>query len=100
VRTGSADPDETTDASHMVGMTGALKRSDLERTLGLKASLGLHKRERSELVPPEDEAMARIRLPESLAVTIVAVLDKLEGKSEFKGVPTTDVFCGQADTRV
>jgi beta-N-acetylhexosaminidase len=32
--------------------------------------------------------------------TVAAVLDKLEGKSEFKGTPTTDVFCGLADTRV
>jgi beta-N-acetylhexosaminidase len=98
-----------TDASHMVGLTGAMKRSDilptaieagcdlflffndpdedfawmlegyrsgklseerlqeaLERTLGLKASLGLHKA--SELLPPKDEAMARIGLPESVAV--------------------------------
>ena len=30
--------------------------------------------------------------------TIQAVLDKLEGKSEFTGVPSTDVFCGLRDT--
>jgi beta-N-acetylhexosaminidase len=97
-----------TDASHMVAMTGAMKRSDilptaieagcdlflffndpdedfawmmegyrsgklseqrlqeaLERTLGLKASLGLHKK---ELMQPKDEALAKIRLPESVAL--------------------------------
>jgi beta-N-acetylhexosaminidase len=98
-----------TDASHMVAMTGTMKRSDilptaieagcdlflffndpdedfawmlegyrsgklseqrlqeaLERTLGLKASLGLHKKAR--LMQPKDEAMAKIQLPESVAV--------------------------------
>ncbi len=96
-----------TDASHMVGLTGAGKRSDLlpmaieagcdlwlffndpdedfqwmmegwksgklsdkrlhealTRILGLKAMLGLHKRERTELLPPKEEALARIGLPE------------------------------------
>ena len=32
--------------------------------------------------------------------TIKAVLDKLEGKSEFTGVPSTDVFCGLPDTHL
>ena len=97
-----------TDASHMVGMTGFAKRSDilpmaieagcdlflffndpdedfawmmegyrtgklsearlqeaLERTLGTKAALGLHKLARIEILPPKAEAMARIKLPES-----------------------------------
>lgn len=96
-----------TDASHMVGLTGMGKRSDLlpmaieagcdlwlffndpdedfnwmmegwksgklsdkrlhealTRILGLKAMLGLHKRERTELLPPKEEALARIGLPE------------------------------------
>lgn len=100
-----------TDASHMVGMTGFAKRSDilpmaieagcdlflffndpdedfqwmlegyqsgklseqrlqeaLERTLGLKARLGLHKKDRTEILPAKDEAMARIRLPENLRI--------------------------------
>jgi beta-N-acetylhexosaminidase len=100
-----------TDASHMVAMTSAMKRSDilptaieagcdlflffndpdedfawmmegyrsgklseqrlqeaLERTLGLKAALGLHTKARSELMPPKDEAMAKIRLRESVAI--------------------------------
>ncbi|MGO4955912.1 glycoside hydrolase family 3 protein [Luteococcus sp. Sow4_B9] len=30
--------------------------------------------------------------------TVEAVLDKLEGKSEFLGKPSTDVFCGLRDT--
>ncbi len=100
-----------TDASHMVGLTGFAKRSDilpaaieagcdlflffndpdedfawmmegyragklseerlqdaLERTLGTKAALGLHKLARTEILPPKGEAMARIRMPESLAI--------------------------------
>ncbi len=32
--------------------------------------------------------------------TVAAVVDKLEGKSEFTGVPSTDVFCGLADTHM
>ena len=32
--------------------------------------------------------------------TIDAVLDKLEGKSEFKGVSPVDAFCGLIDTRM
>ncbi|WP_420175251.1 glycoside hydrolase family 3 protein [Luteococcus sp. OSA5] len=30
--------------------------------------------------------------------TVEAVLDKLEGKSDFQGKPSTDVFCGLRDT--
>ena len=30
--------------------------------------------------------------------TVKAVIDKLEGRSEFTGVPSTDVFCGLRDT--
>lgn len=40
----------------------------LERTLGTKAALGLHKLAKTEILPAKDEAMARIRLPENLAV--------------------------------
>lgn len=32
--------------------------------------------------------------------TVEAVLDKLEGKSEFQGTASTDVFCGLADTHM
>ena len=32
--------------------------------------------------------------------TVTAVLDKLEGKSEFQGTPSTDVFCGLPDTHL
>lgn len=32
--------------------------------------------------------------------TVKAVLDKLEGRSEFTGTPSTDVFCGLPDTRM
>lgn len=100
-----------TDASHMVAMTGAMKRSEIlptaimagcdlflffndpdedfgwmmealndgrltrarldeaiTRTLGLKARIGLHKKARTEILPPKDEAMARIKLPENQKV--------------------------------
>lgn len=100
-----------TDASHMVGMTGAMKRSKLlptsiaagcdlflffndpdedfgymmngykegiiseerlqealERILGLKAMLGLHKKAKTEILPPKEEALAKIGLPENKAL--------------------------------
>lgn len=96
-----------TDASHMVGMTGAMKRSEilptaieagcdlflffndpdedfgymmdgykngilseerleeaLMRTLGMKAMLGLHKKKKTEILLPKEEALAKIGLPE------------------------------------
>lgn len=45
------------------------------RTLGMKAMLGLHKKERSEILPPKEEAMAKIGLPEHKAMA-VEVADK------------------------
>jgi beta-N-acetylhexosaminidase len=100
-----------TDASHMLGLTGAMKRSKLlptsiaagcdlflffndpdedfesmlngykegiiteerlqealERILGLKASLGLHKKAKTEILPPREEALAKIGLPENKAL--------------------------------
>ena len=100
-----------TDASHMLGLTGAMKRSKLlptsiaagcdlflffndpdedfasmmngykegiiteerlqealERILGLKASLGLHKKAKTEILPPKEEALAKIGLPENKAL--------------------------------
>jgi beta-N-acetylhexosaminidase len=100
-----------TDASHMLGLTGAMKRSELlptaiaagcdlflffndpdedfgfmmdgykngiitedrlqealERTLGLKAKLGLHKIAKTEILPSKEEAMAKIGLPENKAL--------------------------------
>lgn len=36
----------------------------IRRTLGMKAMLGLHKKEKTEILPPKDEAMAKIGLPE------------------------------------
>ncbi len=100
-----------TDASHMLGLTGAMKRSKLlptaiaagcdlflffndpdedfeymmngykegiitedrlqealERILGLKARLGLHKKAKTEILPPKEEAMAKIGLPENKAL--------------------------------
>ena len=100
-----------TDASHMVGMTSAMKRSRvvptaiaagcdlflffndpdedfgymmagyrdgtitderlhdaLRRILGTKAALGLHRKPKTDIVPPAAEALARIGLPESRSV--------------------------------
>ncbi|WP_462406139.1 glycoside hydrolase family 3 protein [Gracilibacillus sp. Marseille-QA3620] len=100
-----------TDASHMLGLTGAMKRSELlptsiaagcdlflffndpdedfaymmdgykkgiiteerlqealERILGLKASLGLHKKAKTDIMLPKEEAMAKIGLPENTAL--------------------------------
>lgn len=100
-----------TDASHMLGLTGAMKRSKLlptaiaagcdlflffndpdedfeymmngykegiitedrlqealERILGLKAMLGLHKKEKTKILPPKEEAMSKIGLPENKAL--------------------------------
>ena len=100
-----------TDASHMVAMTSAMKRSEmlptaiaagcdlflffndpdedlnwmmegykngiiteerleeaLTRILGLKASLGLHKKAKTEIMQPKEEAMAKIGLAQSKAI--------------------------------
>ena len=100
-----------TDASHMVAMTSAMKRSEmlptaiaagcdlflffndpeedfnwmmegykkgiiteerleeaLTRILGLKASLGLHTKAKTEILQPKEEAMAKIGMEESKAV--------------------------------
>ena len=100
-----------TDASHMVAMTSAMKRSDmlptaiaagcdlflffndpdedfgymmdgykngviteerleaaLTRILGLKASLGLHKKAKTEIMMPKEEAMKQIGRPENVAL--------------------------------
>jgi beta-N-acetylhexosaminidase len=117
-----------TDASHMVAMTSAMKRSEmlptaiaagcdlflffndpdedfgymmdgykngmitderleeaLMRILGLKASLGLHKQAKTEILPPKEEALAKIGLPENIALfkevadeAITLVKDKQE----------------------
>ncbi|OCA83239.1 beta-hexosaminidase [Bacillus sp. FJAT-27225] len=100
-----------TDASHMLGLTGAMKRSELlptsiaagcdlflffndpdedfgymmdgykngiitderleealTRILGLKAKLGLHKKAKTEILQPKEEALAKIGLPENTAL--------------------------------
>lgn len=45
------------------------------RTLGLKAKLGLHTRSREELLPPKQDALDKLGLPENKAVA-VEVADK------------------------
>ena len=107
-----------TDASHMVAMTSAMKRSEmlptaiaagsdlflffndpdedfawmlegykngiitderleeaLTRILGLKAKIGLHKKAKTEILQPKEEAMAKIGLPENVAIA-TEVADK------------------------
>jgi len=107
-----------TDASHMVAMTSAMKRSEmlptaiaagsdlflffndpdedfgymmdgykngiitderlneaLTRILGTKAALGLHKKAKTEIMMPKEEAMARIGLEENKAIA-AEVADK------------------------
>ncbi|EAC3357078.1 glycoside hydrolase family 3 N-terminal domain-containing protein [Listeria monocytogenes] len=97
-----------TDASHMLGMTGSMKRSELlpisiaagcdlflffndpdedfeymmegyrsgtitderltdalRRILGLKAKLGFHKKDKEKILPPKEEALAKIGLSEN-----------------------------------
>ena len=134
-----------TDASHMLGLTGAMKRSKLlptaiaagcdlflffndpdedfgymmdgykegiiteerlqealERILGLKASLGLHKKAKTEILPPKEEALAKIGLPENKALfkevadkAITLVKDKQDiwpvTPEKFKRVLLVDV---------
>ncbi|WP_373705684.1 glycoside hydrolase family 3 protein [Jeotgalibaca porci] len=40
----------------------------LTRILGMKAMLGLHKKAKTEILPAKEEAMAKIGLPENLAI--------------------------------
>lgn len=47
----------------------------LTRILGLKASLGLHKKAKNEFLLPKEEAMAKIGLPENKAIA-VEIADK------------------------
>lgn len=67
------DPDEDTAWMKAALADGRLTRERLDeavtRTLGLKAKIGLHKvADRAQILPPKDVALARIRLPESLAI--------------------------------
>ena len=66
------DPDEDfgwmLDAVRDGRLTGERLDEAVTRTLGLKAKIGLHRVARQEILPPRDEAMARIRLPENLAL--------------------------------
>ena len=107
-----------TDASHMVAMTSAMKRSEmlptaiaagsdlflffndpdedfkwmmegykngiitderleeaLTRILGLKAKIGLHKKAKTEILPPKEEAMAKIGMEEN-KVPALEIADK------------------------
>lgn len=127
-----------TDASHMVGLTGAMNRRDilptaiaagvdlflffndpdedfawmkaavedgrisaerlqdaLERILGLKARLGLHKTPREEILPPKEEAMGRIGLPENLAVASALTNDAitLVKNKQPKNLPISPEKC-------
>jgi len=52
------------------------------------------------LLPDVPQVKTYINTYDDKPVTLEALLDKLEGRSEFTGVPSTDVFAGLADTRV
>lgn len=66
------DPDEDFGWMMDALRDGRLTRERLDeaitRTLGLKAKIGLHKLAKEGILPPKAEAMARIALPESLAI--------------------------------
>lgn len=66
------DPDEDTAWMLEALQDGRLTRERLDeaitRTLGLKARIGLHKLAKGDILPPKDEAMAKIALPEHLEV--------------------------------
>lgn len=67
------DPDEDTAWMMEALQDGRLTRERLDeaitRTLGLKARIGLHKiANKADILPPKDEAMAKIALPEHQAI--------------------------------
>lgn len=66
------DPDEDFGWMMDALRDGRLTRERLDeavtRTLGLKAKIGLHTLAKEDILPPKAEAMARIALPESLAI--------------------------------
>ena len=66
------DPDEDFGWMMDALRDGRLTRERLDeavtRTLGLKAKIGLHTLAKEDILPPKAEAMAKIRLPESLAI--------------------------------
>lgn len=83
------DPDE--DFEYMMNgykegiITEERLQEALERILGLKAKLGLHKKKKTEILPPKKEALAKIGLPENKALfrevadkAITLVKDKQE----------------------
>ncbi|WP_052462600.1 glycoside hydrolase family 3 protein [Nigerium massiliense] len=67
------DPDEDFNWMMEAYNNGVLGDERLEealtRTLGLKARIGLHKLEKTKILPPKDEAMARIKLPENVRIS-------------------------------
>lgn len=83
------DPDE--DFEYMMNgykegiITEERLQEALEWILGLKAKLGLHKKKKTEILPPKKEALAKIGLPENKALfrevadkAITLVKDKQE----------------------
>jgi beta-N-acetylhexosaminidase len=66
------DPDE--DLGYMLDgyrdgvITDERLTDALRRILGLKASLGLHTKDKEDIVPPAEESLAKIGLPENTAI--------------------------------
>ena len=100
------DPDE--DFGYMLNgykegiITEERLQKALNRILGLKASLGLHKKAKTEILPSKEEAMAKIGLPENKALfkevadrAITLVKDKQDiwpvTPEKFKRVLLVDV---------
>jgi len=50
------------------------------------------------MLPDIPQVKTYINCYDDKDVTLDVLIDKLEGRSPFKGVPTTDVFAGLADT--
>lgn len=51
------------------------------------------------LLPDIPQVKTYVNAYDSKPMTLAAVLDKLEGKSEFRGTPSTNVFGDLADTQ-
>ena len=66
------DPDEDLEYMRDGVRRGILTQERIDeavtRTLGLKARLGLHRKAKTDIVPPAEEALAQIGLPENTAV--------------------------------
>ncbi|MGN0314243.1 MAG: glycoside hydrolase family 3 N-terminal domain-containing protein [Fusicatenibacter sp.] len=105
-----------TDATHMVGITGRMRRHDfIPRMLMSGCDMILYYRDHDEDIGYLKEALSDGRLTMERLDDMVPVyintyngsrealrqtVAKLMGKSEFKGISPVDAFCGRTDTRL